>query len=65
MAKSVVRGLLLDLGVLAGLALIALGIFDLSTSAGWIFVGAIIVVVHLILAERTANPPPSAPKGDR
>jgi hypothetical protein len=59
------RGILLDLGVFCGLALVALGLFQLSQPLGWIFVGAVIVGVNLILAQRVANPPPSAPKGDQ
>lgn len=58
------RGILLDLGVFSGLALIALGLFQLLQPLGWIFVGAVLVVVHLILAERGSTGPPSAPKGD-
>lgn len=58
------RGILTDLGVFCGLALIALGLYELSRPACWIFIGLVFVVVFLILAEREANPPPSAPKGD-
>jgi hypothetical protein len=65
MAKSAMRGVLLDLGVLSGLGLVALGLFQLSVPAGWIFVGVVLVVVNLILAERSVNPPPSRPKESR
>lgn len=61
--NETLRGLAADLGVLTGLALVALGVFQLSVPAGWIFVGAVIVGVNLILLRPPPTTPPSRPSG--
>jgi len=56
--------LLRDLGVLGGVALCALGVFQFSTAAGWIFVGLALIVLNVILALPSTKTPRS-PGGDR
>jgi hypothetical protein len=61
---STIPVLLRDCGVLAGVALCAVGVFQLSTAVGFIFVGLALVGLNVILALPRAKTPPS-PGGDQ
>ena len=51
-----------DLGILLGLGLVAYGIFRLSTPAGCIFVGLVIVALSVIAGLSASTRTPAAPK---
>lgn len=61
--RFVARVDLADLGILLGLSLVAYGIFRLSTPAGCIFVGLVIVALSVIAGLPPSRRAPSAPKG--
>jgi hypothetical protein len=65
LTRFVARVNLADLGILLGLGLVAYGIFRLSTPAGYIFVGLIVVALNVIAGLPPSRRAPSAPKGEQ
>jgi hypothetical protein len=58
------RSIVSDLGVLAGVAMCARGLFLLSSALGWLFVGAAVIGLSAIAVLPPKTQARSAPKGD-